>query len=106
MKNKVAAPFRQAEFDILFDEGISKAGSLLDVGESVGVIQRQGSWVSSGDTKLGQGRESARMFLKENPKLMRELETQIRQRAAQQELDRQKGKERAHEAAEPASQPS
>ena len=87
VKNKVAAPFRQAEFDILFDEGISKAGSLLDVGESVGVIQRQGSWLSSGETKLGQGRESARMFLKENPKLMRQLEEQIRQSAAQQAND-------------------
>ena len=85
VKNKVAPPFRQAEFDILFDEGISKAGSILDLGEQLGVIQRQGSWLSSGDTKLGQGRESARMFLKENPKLMRELEQQIRQRAAQQE---------------------
>src|SRR3989338_6467833 len=79
VKNKVAAPFRQAEFDILFDEGISKAGALLEVGETVGVIQRQGSWLSSGDTKLGQGKESARMFLKENPKLMQQLEQQIRQ---------------------------
>ena len=84
VKNKVAPPFRQAEFDILFDEGISRAGSLLDVGESVGVIQRQGSWLSSGETKLGQGRESARMFLKENPKLAQQLEREIRQRAAQQ----------------------
>ena len=83
VKNKVAAPFRQAEFDILFDEGISKAGSLLDVGEIVGVIQRQGSWLSAGETRLGQGRESARMFLRENPKLAQQLETQIRQRAAQ-----------------------
>jgi recombination protein RecA len=82
VKNKVAAPFRQAEFDILFDEGISKAGSILDVGEVLGVIQRQGSWVSFGETKLGQGRESARMFLKENPKLMQQLDAQIRQRAA------------------------
>ncbi len=83
VKNKVAAPFRQAEFDILFDEGISKAGALLEVGETVGVIQRQGSWLSSGDTKLGQGKESARMFLKENPKLMQQLEQQIRQKSAQ-----------------------
>ena len=81
VKNKVAPPFRQAEFDILFDEGISKAGSILDVGESLGVIQRQGSWLSFGDTKLGQGRESARMFLKENPKLMRQVEDELRQRA-------------------------
>ena len=83
VKNKVAPPFRQAEFDILFDEGISKAGSLLDIGESVGVVQRQGSWLSAGDVKLGQGRESARLFLKENPQLMRQLEEQIRQRSAQ-----------------------
>ena len=80
VKNKVAPPFRQAEFDILFDEGISKAGSLLDLGEAGGVIQRQGSWLSAGDTKLGQGREAARLFLKENPKLMRQLEEHIRQR--------------------------
>jgi len=83
VKNKVAPPFRQAEFDILFDEGISKAGSLLDVGESVGVVQRQGTWLSTSDTKLGQGRESARLFLKENPKLMRHLEEQIRRQANQ-----------------------
>ena len=82
VKNKVAPPFRQAEFDILFDEGISKSGSLLDTGESVGVIQRQGSWLSYDGQKLGQGRESARAFLKENPKLMKQIEDQIRQRAA------------------------
>jgi len=85
VKNKVAAPFRQAEFDILFAEGISKAGSLLDVGETVGVIQRQGSWLSAGEMKLGQGRESARLFLRENPKLMRQLEEQVRQAAAEQQ---------------------
>ena len=81
VKNKVAAPFRQAEFDILFDEGISKAGSVLDVGESAGVIQRQGTWLSFNETKLGQGRESARLFLKENPKLMHDLEARIRGQA-------------------------
>ncbi len=84
VKNKVAPPFRQAEFDILFDEGISKAGSLLDVGESLGVIQRQGSWLSLDETKLGQGRESARMFLKENPQLMQQLEERIRHQATSQ----------------------
>ncbi len=81
VKNKVAPPFRQAEFDILFNEGISKAGSLLDVGETVGVIQRQGSWLSAGELRLGQGRESARLFLKENPKLMQQLDTRIREQA-------------------------
>jgi len=82
VKNKVAAPFRQAEFEILFTEGISKAGGVLDVGESLGIISRQGSWLAYGDTKLGQGRESARMFLKENPKLMRELEARIHHASA------------------------
>jgi recombination protein RecA len=81
VKNKVAPPFRQAEFEIMFDEGISRAGSVLDVGETVGVIQRQGSWISTGDTKLGQGREAARMFLRENPKLLQQLEDRIRAQA-------------------------
>ena len=101
VKNKVAPPFRQAEFDLLFDEGISKAGSLLDLGEVTGVIQRQGSWLSAGDTKLGQGREGARLFLKENPKLMRQLEEQIRQRERQLATGKEPGKERGKlEAAE------
>ncbi|MBI3088425.1 MAG: recombinase RecA [Candidatus Omnitrophica bacterium] len=89
VKNKVAPPFRQAEFDILFDEGISKAGSLLDVGESLGVVQRQGSWLSYEDTKLGQGRESARLFLKENPNLMQELEARIRGHAGSPPADKE-----------------
>ena len=84
VKNKVAAPFRQAEFDILFTEGISKQGSLLDAGEAAGVVQRQGSWLSYQATRLGQGRESARSFLKENPKLSKEIEEQIRKHAKTQ----------------------
>ena len=102
VKNKVAPPFRQAEFDILFDEGISKAGSLLDVGESVGVIQRQGSWLAAGETKLGQGREAARLFLRENPKFMRQLEEQIRRQAAQ-EAGKEKGKGKEPDAVHAAS---
>ncbi len=85
VKNKVAAPFRQAEFDILFDEGISKAGSILDIGEASGVIQRQGSWLSYGEIRLGQGREAARMFLRENPKMMKQLEEQLRRQGARPE---------------------
>jgi len=84
VKNKVAAPFRQAEFDILFAEGISKAGSILDLGEQLGVVQRQGSWLSYGETRLGQGKEAGRLFLRENPKLMRQIEEEIRQRSAQE----------------------
>jgi recombination protein RecA len=94
VKNKVAPPFRQAEFDILFDEGISRAGSVLDMGETVGVVQRQGSWISSGDTKLGQGREAARLFLKENPKLMKQLEEQIRRKGAAEASAKTKADER------------
>ena len=81
VKNKVAAPFRQAEFDILFDEGISKIGSLLDMGEPAGVIKRQGTWLSFGEVRLGQGRETARNFLKENPKLAKEIDERIRHHA-------------------------
>ena len=108
VKNKVAAPFRQAEFDILFDEGISKAGSVLDVGETLGVVQRQGSWLSCGDVKLGQGREAARMFLRENPKLMQQIEDQVRQKAAQEEALKHTKTDGAKErpAAEPAGQSS
>ena len=103
VKNKVAAPFRQAEFDILFDEGISKAGSLLDVGETLGVIQRQGSWLSAGETKLGQGREAARLFLRENPKLMQQLEEQTRKRAAHAATEESaKGRAKTPEPEEPA----
>ncbi len=88
VKNKVAAPFRQAEFEIMFDEGISRAGGLLDLGEQVGVVQRQGSWLSSGETRLGQGRESARMYLRENPKFMQQLEVEVCKRAIEREAER------------------
>ncbi|MBI4597210.1 MAG: recombinase RecA [Candidatus Omnitrophica bacterium] len=104
VKNKVAAPFRQAEFDILFDEGISKAGGILDVGETTAVIQRQGSWLSWGETKLGQGRESARLFLRENPKLMKQLEDQIRKHDAQEGVKEPKDASKAKDVAEPAGQ--
>jgi recombination protein RecA len=100
VKNKVAPPFRQAEFEILFDEGISKAGSILDMGEAHGVVHRQGSWLTAGEHKLGQGREQARHFLRENPKLMKQLEEQIRRSAAQ---DQAKGKAKEPEAAQPAA---
>ncbi len=78
VKNKVAPPFKQAEFDILFGEGISKEGGLLDAGETAGFVKRAGSWLSYGDVRLGQGREVARQTLREDPKLMQELEAKIR----------------------------
>ncbi len=81
VKNKVAAPFRQAEFEILFGEGISKAGGLLDIGVETGIVRKSGAFFSLGDQRLGQGRENARTFLKENPAVAEEIERQIRANA-------------------------
>jgi recombination protein RecA len=80
VKNKVAAPFRKAEFDIMYDEGISRAGSVLDMAEILGVTQKSGSWVLYGEEKLGQGKENARTYLKENLKLLEKLEKEIREK--------------------------
>ncbi len=79
VKNKVAPPFRQAEFDIMWNEGISQSGDLIDVGTQTGLLKKEGTWVSYGEVKLGQGRENARAFLKENPKLLSEIETKLRE---------------------------
>jgi len=81
VKNKVAPPFRKAEFDIMYDEGISKAGSVLDMGESLGVLQKSGSWILYGEEKLGQGKENARVYLKDNPKILAKIEKEIREKA-------------------------
>ncbi len=78
VKNKVAPPFRVAEFDIMFAHGISQEGNLLDLGVTLGLINKSGSFLSYGDTRLGQGRENARQFLTQNPELARELEQKIR----------------------------
>ena len=78
VKNKVAPPFRVAEFDILYNEGISEEGGLIDVGLEMGIIKKSGSFYSYGDTRLGQGRENAREFMKQNPAITFEIEQQIR----------------------------
>jgi recombination protein RecA len=78
VKNKLAPPFRQAEFDIIYGEGISKESSLLDVGVELNVISRAGTWYAYGDTRLGQGKEAARLYLKENKELSAEVESEIR----------------------------
>ena len=77
VKNKVAPPFRVAEFDILFGEGISKVGEIIDLGVATEVISKSGSWFSYGDTKLGQGRDGVKGILKDNPELCDEIEAQI-----------------------------
>lgn len=77
VKNKVAPPFRKAEFDIMYGEGISKTGEIIDLGVDMNIIKKSGSWFSYGETKLGQGRESVKNLLKDNPELAEELETKI-----------------------------
>jgi recombination protein RecA len=78
VKNKVAAPFRNAEFDIMFARGISREGDLVDLGVAFGVIKKTGAFFSYGDIRLGQGRENAKQYLMDNPELGQEIEQQIR----------------------------
>ncbi|WP_293785705.1 recombinase RecA [uncultured Pedobacter sp.] len=78
VKNKVAPPFRIAEFDVMFGEGISKNGEIIDLGVDFGIIKKAGSWFSYGDTKLGQGRDAVKQLLSDNPELAEELETKIK----------------------------
>jgi len=87
VKNKVAPPFRVAEFDILFGEGISKVGEIIDLGVDFDVIKKAGSWFSYGDTKLGQGRDAVKALLLDNPDLMDELEMKIKEKVAPEKLE-------------------
>jgi len=79
IKNKVAPPFRQAEFDIMFGEGISKEGEIVDYGVKLDIIDKSGAWFSYGEKRLGQGRENVKAFLKESPELAKELEDKIKE---------------------------
>ncbi|MFZ5803012.1 MAG: recombinase RecA [Candidatus Omnitrophota bacterium] len=80
VKNKVAAPFRQAEFDILFDEGISPSSSIIDLAIEQQVVEKSGSWIMYNGEKIGQGRDAARVYLKENPKALKEIEEKVREK--------------------------
>ena len=80
VKNKLAAPFKQAEFDILFDEGISRSGCVIDMAIENNVIEKSGAWLSYANEKIGQGRDATRLYLRENPKLLDEIEEKIRQK--------------------------
>jgi recombination protein RecA len=82
VKNKVAPPFRQVEFDHMYAEGISREGGLLDVGLEMGLVEKSGAWFTYGTARLGQGRENAKEFLKQNPDVREELERQIRESVA------------------------
>jgi recombination protein RecA len=77
VKNKVAPPFQQAEFDIMYGQGISKTGEVIDLGVEFEIIKKSGSWYSYGDTKLGQGRDGVKEILIDNPELLEELENKI-----------------------------
>jgi recombination protein RecA len=79
VKNKLAPPFKQVEFDIMYGEGVSKMGELVDLGVKAGVVEKSGSWFSYDSQRIGQGRENAKTFLKENPDVAAKIETAIRQ---------------------------
>ncbi len=78
VKNKIAPPFKQAEFDIMFDEGISRSSSIIDLAEEVGVIKKSGTWLSYNDEKIGQGKENARLYLKENVRMLNKIESDVK----------------------------
>jgi recombination protein RecA len=78
VKNKVAPPFKQAEFDIMYDEGISHASLVLDIAAEAGIIDKSGAWYSYGSQRIGQGRENAKLYLKDNPTLMAEVEEKVK----------------------------
>jgi len=80
VKNKMAPPFRDAEFDVMYGEGISTSGILVDLGVDAGIIDKSGSWYSYGDTRLGQGRENAKTFLLDHPEVMKEVEDRLLER--------------------------
>jgi recombination protein RecA len=81
VKNKVAPPFREVEFDIMYGEGISKLGEILDLGVKAGVVEKSGSWFSYNSQRIGQGRDNAREFLKANPDIAAEIELAVRKNA-------------------------
>ncbi|MBI5378791.1 MAG: recombinase RecA [Nitrospirae bacterium] len=82
VKNKVAPPFKQAEFDVLFNEGISKVGEVIDLGVDRGIVEKSGAWYAYGGNRIGQGREQARRYLIEKPEVAREIESKVRELAA------------------------
>lgn len=102
VKNKLAPPFKTAEFDIIFGKGISREGSLIDVATAMGVTARTGSWYSFGDTKLGQGRDNSRVFLEDHPEVADAIERQVR---AQGGLNRNQANGQVHEIEEDEEEP-
>lgn len=79
VKNKIAPPFKEAEFDIMFGKGISREGDILDLGVNLGIVQKSGAWFAYNNAKIGQGRENAKNYLAENPQVMEEIEQKVRE---------------------------
>jgi recombination protein RecA len=79
VKNKVAPPFRQAEFDVMFNEGISREALLVDIAAEANIIEKSGAWYSYGKERIGQGRENAKLYLKDNPETAAEVEARVRE---------------------------
>ena len=106
VKNKIAPPFKEAEFDIMFGEGISKIGEILDLGVKLGVVQKSGAWFNYGDIRLGQGRDNAKQFLKDNPEIANDIEGQIRANADKLYATRRPAGRAAAAAAEKPADPA
>jgi recombination protein RecA len=87
VKNKVAAPFREAEFEILFSEGISRPGNILELASVMEIIQKSGSWFAYNNEKIGQGKEQTVQYLKANPKVLNELEAKVRAQSQKQKAE-------------------
>jgi recombination protein RecA len=100
VKNKVASPFREAEFDIIYGEGVSKEGDLLDLGVAQNIVEKSGSWFSYKGERIGQGRENVRQFLRDNADIRERINTELRKA-----LGLNKGSEEPAEAAAPAPTP-
>ena len=82
VKNKVAPPFREAEFDIIYGKGISKSGNILDLGVNLDIVEKSGSWFAYDGTRIGQGRENVKKYLKENPEMLEDIEEKVRENFA------------------------
>lgn len=94
VKNKIAPPFKEAEFDIMYGEGISKVGELVDLGVKYGLVEKAGAWFSMGETRLGQGRDNAKLFFKENPEIAEQLEKDIVEAAKKEKEEKKENREK------------
>ena len=95
VKNKVAPPFKEAEFDLLFGQGVSRTGEVIDLATDLDIVKKSGAWYSYKDAKIGQGRDAAKDYLKNNPEVMKEIEDQVIAKADELTLSSKKGKKGA-----------